>query len=231
MLSITAYHQHISDNICCVFQLFLQWESCRLRRVLVLTQSPVEHHTLMFHNWSGLNQNLQFVTYQDDVSGSHIVHTSSTRMELEAIKKALLWLKETPPNCSSIIIAMDSIVVLTRIRNGWLLDGWHMNDSEGVYASMMIDRLKDSSEGTRLILKGTCSAVLPVGSLRSGFTKRQLNQLRTGNLCFSTLQEVLRKFSGEDLCFCTSSMTLAVQKLVIRKFTFLHTCSFSRPRQ
>ncbi len=74
-----------------------------------------------------------FVAYQDDVKlaealGSHIVYISSTRMELEAIRQALLSLYETLPNCISITIA----TVLTRIRNGWLTDGWHMNDSEGV---------------------------------------------------------------------------------------------------
>ncbi len=62
------------------------------------------------------------MAYQDDVklaeaSGSHIVHTSGIRMELEAIRQALLWLKETPLNCSSIIIVIDSMAVLTRIGN------------------------------------------------------------------------------------------------------------------
>ncbi len=36
-------------------------EFYRLRRVLVLTQSPVEHHILMFHILGDLNQHLQFV--------------------------------------------------------------------------------------------------------------------------------------------------------------------------
>ncbi len=63
--------------------------------------------------------------------GSHIVHTSSTRMELEAVRQALLWLKDTSPNCRSMIIATDSLAVLTSPRNGWLPGGWHMDDSEG----------------------------------------------------------------------------------------------------
>ncbi len=51
------------------------------------------------------------MVYQDGVklaeSDSHIVHTSSIRMELEAIRQALMWLKEKPPNCGSIINATD----------------------------------------------------------------------------------------------------------------------------
>ncbi len=67
-----------------------------------------------------------------NTSGSHIVQTSSIRMELEAIRQVLLWLKEIPPNSSRITIATDIMAVLTRIRNGWMPDGWHMDDSECV---------------------------------------------------------------------------------------------------
>ncbi len=67
---------------------------------------------------------------------SQIVQTSSTRMELEAIRNALLWLKETPSNCSFIIIFTDSMAVLIRIGNGWLPDGWHMDDSDCICSSM-----------------------------------------------------------------------------------------------
>ncbi len=62
MLSKNDHHQHVIHNIChAFFNYFSKLESYRLRRVLVLTQSPVEHHTLMFHILSGLNQHLQFV--------------------------------------------------------------------------------------------------------------------------------------------------------------------------
>ncbi len=80
----------------------------------------------------------RFVAYQNDVklaeaSGSYKMNTSSTRMELEAIRQAVLWLKETPPNCNSITSATGSMAVLTRIRKSWWLDSWHM-DTMMVYA-------------------------------------------------------------------------------------------------
>ncbi len=53
-------------------------------------------------------------------------------MELEAIIQALLCLLETPPNYNSIVIATVSMAVLVRIRNGWLPDGWHMDDIDCV---------------------------------------------------------------------------------------------------
>ncbi len=69
-----------------------------------------------------------------EASSSNIVHTSSTRMELEAIRHTLLWLKDTQPNWDSIIIATDSMAVLTRTRNCWLPHGWHMADSGDVWS-------------------------------------------------------------------------------------------------
>ncbi len=80
------------------------------------------------------------VNSQDDVklvkaSDSHIVHMSSPK-KLQANRKALMWLKENPPNQESIIIATYYMTVLNEIRNGGLPDDWHMVDWEDVYSSI-----------------------------------------------------------------------------------------------
>ena len=51
-------------------------------------------------------------------------------MELDAIKQTLLWLKQTPTDCSSIIITTDSMAVFTKIRNGWVPGGWDMEEQD-----------------------------------------------------------------------------------------------------
>ena len=57
-------------------------------------------------------------------AGSHHIYASSTRMEFEAIKRALMWLTETDIPLSTVVFATDSTAVLSRIRGGDLPDGW-----------------------------------------------------------------------------------------------------------
>ncbi len=66
------------------------------------------------------------------------MYTSSTRMELEATKQDLLLLKETSPKCDSIIIATDSMAVLTRIRNNWPHDSYIFKIMMKVMMMMMM---------------------------------------------------------------------------------------------
>ncbi len=105
----------------------------------------------------------------------------------------------------------DCMAVLTRILNGWLPDGCHI--SEGVCSRIIpvplqlnsahitllakmktweetTNSLKISSEGTCLTLKGTRYGASRE-SWRFGPTRCQYNQLLTGNLSLSTLQQVL----------------------------------------
>ena len=70
-----------------------------------------------------------FAVYQNgrkiaEDCGSHILYTSSTRMEVEAVNRALKWLSLHHPNHSSVIIATDSMALLTRIRSGWVPADW-----------------------------------------------------------------------------------------------------------
>ena len=59
-----------------------------------------------------------------DQCGSHSIYTSSTRMEVEAAKRALQWISKNHPEARSIIIATDSMALLSRIQAGWVPDGW-----------------------------------------------------------------------------------------------------------
>ena len=70
-----------------------------------------------------------FAVYQDgrkiaQECGSHILHTSSTGMEIEAVNRALKWLSLHHPIHSSVIIATDSMALLSRIRSGWVPANW-----------------------------------------------------------------------------------------------------------
>ena len=56
--------------------------------------------------------------------GAHHLATSSTRMEVEAVRQALMWLAIHQPQAESVIIATDSEALLARIKSGWLPDGW-----------------------------------------------------------------------------------------------------------
>ena len=49
-------------------------------------------------------------------------------MELEDIKQALLWLKQTPIDCSPILITIESKAVITKIQNDRLPDTWDMRE-------------------------------------------------------------------------------------------------------
>ena len=48
-------------------------------------------------------------------SGAYTAVTSSTRMEYEAIYQALGWLEKNPHVASTVLIASDSMAVLTKI--------------------------------------------------------------------------------------------------------------------
>ena len=57
-------------------------------------------------------------------AGAHIAYCSSTRMELETIRRALGSLASDPEAWSKVIFATDSMAVLSRIQAGHLPDGW-----------------------------------------------------------------------------------------------------------
>ena len=59
-----------------------------------------------------------------DRCGAHNMVTSSTRMEVEAVHQALMWLIIHEPEAESVIIATDSQALLSKIKSGWLPDGW-----------------------------------------------------------------------------------------------------------
>ena len=70
-----------------------------------------------------------FVAYHKGVriaqdSGAHTIYTSSTRMEIEAVSRALLWLRTSHPDANKAIIATDSMALLSRIKAGWVPYGW-----------------------------------------------------------------------------------------------------------
>ena len=70
-----------------------------------------------------------FAVYQGDRKiaedcGSHKLYTSSTRMEVEAVNRALKWLSLHHPNHSSVIIATDSVALLSKIKSGWVPENW-----------------------------------------------------------------------------------------------------------
>ncbi len=56
--------------------------------------------------------------------GAHNVVTSSTRVEVEAVRQALTWLVTHEPEAESVIVATDSQALLSRVKSGWLPDGW-----------------------------------------------------------------------------------------------------------
>ena len=57
-------------------------------------------------------------------SGASTLYTSSTRMELEAVRQALGWLVQESLDVKIIVFATDSMAVLQKIKKGWLPDGW-----------------------------------------------------------------------------------------------------------
>ena len=54
----------------------------------------------------------------------HQVYASSTRMELEAIRRGLYWLSVHQPPTSVVIFATDSMAVLSRLTNSEVPDNW-----------------------------------------------------------------------------------------------------------
>ncbi len=56
--------------------------------------------------------------------GAHTLYTSSTRMEVEAVHRALSWLANEHPDAESVIIATDSMALLSKVQAGWMPDGW-----------------------------------------------------------------------------------------------------------
>ena len=56
--------------------------------------------------------------------GAHNVYTSSTRMEVEAVHRALQWLARDHPEDGPVIVATDSMALLSKIQSGWMPDGW-----------------------------------------------------------------------------------------------------------
>ena len=56
--------------------------------------------------------------------GAHHIVTSSTRMEYEAIYQALGWLERNPHIANTVLIAADSMMVLTKIQNGYVPALW-----------------------------------------------------------------------------------------------------------
>ena len=72
------------------------------------------HMVLMYQNDTVITQG----------SGAHNTYTSSTRMELEAIRRALQSLCGLNDYLKSVIFATDSMAVLTRIQSGCLPDSW-----------------------------------------------------------------------------------------------------------
>ena len=64
-----------------------------------------------------------FSNGEQEGAGAHQVFTSSTRMELEAIRNALKAIKDmkAPP---TIIVATDSMAILCKIQSGYLPGEW-----------------------------------------------------------------------------------------------------------
>ncbi len=60
----------------------------------------------------------------EEQCGAHSIYTSSTRMEVEAVRRALNWLYQNHPDGDSAIIATDSMALLSRVQSGWVPDGW-----------------------------------------------------------------------------------------------------------
>ena len=56
--------------------------------------------------------------------GAHNIVTSSTRVEVKAVRQALSWLITHEPEAESVIVTTDSQALLSRIKSGWLPDGW-----------------------------------------------------------------------------------------------------------
>ena len=56
--------------------------------------------------------------------GAHKIYTSSTRMEVEAVHRALQWLAIDHPEDGPVIVATDSMAMLSKIQSGWMPDGW-----------------------------------------------------------------------------------------------------------
>jgi ribonuclease HI len=74
-----------------------------------------------------------FTAYKDHIKvaegkGAHKLYTSSTRMEVEAANRALEWLASYNPGTCTVIIATDSIAMLSRMLNGWLPTAWRDPD-------------------------------------------------------------------------------------------------------
>ena len=70
--------------------------------------------------------------------GATTLYTSSTRMELEAVKQALGWLAQESPDVRVVVFATDSMAILQKIKNGWLPDGWrevepYLNDKSPTF--------------------------------------------------------------------------------------------------
>ena len=56
--------------------------------------------------------------------GAHNLYTSSTRMEVEAVRRALQWLARDHPEDGQVIVATDSMALLSKVQSGWMPDGW-----------------------------------------------------------------------------------------------------------
>ena len=70
--------------------------------------------------------------------GATTLYTSSTRMELEAVKQALGWLAQESPDVRVVVFATDSMAILQKIKNGWLPGGWrevepYLNDKSPTF--------------------------------------------------------------------------------------------------
>ena len=59
-----------------------------------------------------------------EMAGACNAYVSSTRMEMEALRQALLWLSRDRPEAGKVVFGTDSMAVLQRIQCGWLPDGW-----------------------------------------------------------------------------------------------------------
>ena len=66
----------------------------------------------------------QFGRCIGEEAGMHQVYVSSTRMELEAIRRGLHWLSVHQPPTSAVIFATDSMAVLSRLSNFEVPDNW-----------------------------------------------------------------------------------------------------------
>ena len=70
--------------------------------------------------------------------GAHNIVTSSTRMEVKAVRQALSWLITHEPKAESVILTTDSQALLSRIKSGWLPDGWVPPPSEALVMSRIV---------------------------------------------------------------------------------------------